>query len=95
MSAPFQRHYATARSGNAGASGMRMALDCARNIRFGVGPCRDFSSSASMLVKPRRQIHGKAQETPSPLGLAGHCPRPVATIWALARADRQGSRRAE
>ena len=32
MSAPFQRHYATARSGNAGSSGMRMALDCARNV---------------------------------------------------------------
>ena len=32
MSAPFRRHYATARSGNAGASGMRMALDCARSI---------------------------------------------------------------
>jgi hypothetical protein len=32
MSAPFKRHYATARSGNAGASGMRMALDCARNV---------------------------------------------------------------
>jgi AAA+ superfamily predicted ATPase len=32
MSAPFKRHYATARSGSAGASGMRMALDCARGI---------------------------------------------------------------
>ena len=32
MSAPFKRHYATARSGNAGASGTRMALDCARSI---------------------------------------------------------------
>jgi hypothetical protein len=32
MSAPFKRHYATARSGNAGASGMRMALDCARSV---------------------------------------------------------------
>ena len=32
MSAPFKRHYATALSGNAGASGMRMALDCARNV---------------------------------------------------------------
>ena len=32
MSAPFKRHYAIARSGNAGASGMRMALDCARNV---------------------------------------------------------------
>ena len=32
MSAPFKRHYATVRSGNAGASGMRMALDCARNV---------------------------------------------------------------
>jgi transitional endoplasmic reticulum ATPase len=32
MSAPFKRHYAVARSGNAGASGMRMALDCARNV---------------------------------------------------------------
>ena len=32
MSAPFKRHYATARSGSAGASGMRMALDCARSI---------------------------------------------------------------
>ena len=32
MSAPFKRHYATARSGNAGASGMRMALDCARGV---------------------------------------------------------------
>ena len=32
MSAPFKRHYAAARSGTAGASGMRMALDCARSI---------------------------------------------------------------
>jgi hypothetical protein len=32
MSAPFKRHYATARSGSAGASGMRMALDCARSV---------------------------------------------------------------
>ena len=32
MSAPFKRHYAAARSGNAGASGMRMALGCARSV---------------------------------------------------------------
>jgi hypothetical protein len=32
MSALVQRHYDTARSGNAGSSGMRMALDCARNV---------------------------------------------------------------
>jgi hypothetical protein len=32
MSAPFNRHYAAARSSNAGASGMRMALDCARGV---------------------------------------------------------------
>src|SRR6202035_3776993 len=32
MSAPFKRHYAAARSGTAGASGVRMALDCARSV---------------------------------------------------------------
>jgi hypothetical protein len=32
MNAPFKRRYAAARSGNAGASGMRMALDCARSV---------------------------------------------------------------
>ena len=32
MSAPFKRHYATARSGSVGASGMRMALDCGRSV---------------------------------------------------------------
>ena len=36
MSAPFKRHYATARSGTAGASGMRIALDCARSIHEAV-----------------------------------------------------------
>ncbi len=32
MNAPYRPPHATARAGNAGASGVRVALDCARNV---------------------------------------------------------------